>query len=423
VEARQVVHGRLPGPERGDDSVESRERPPIGMMAPGTGATNELQILSVQFVSDHGVLLDHDVDWEDGGGPFDKPEWPRKASDPVGHPVSHTMDEHIELDVKVGFTGSRSKRSILGTLTGIDAKDGTKVFERRWRFRRGEQTIRLASTKPLPKKVQRLDVDWMWLIHGKGITALSFLGVKGVESLPAQTRFEVFVTLAWPTTVSEFPDITYRRMKHAVTKVSEAASIDPHAIVKNLMGTFKEFSLGVNPMNAWLLGEPGAAGDCRTIVRYVINVLLMAGVPGDAKCVLVYEKLRDDFPRHSLSDPTMTQLEKEPAATDFSVVAEEPTKDQKLGGLDKPALIHPNGRWKVILFDSHGGQNAFEACLEFTYAGDTVFHAGGVKDFKTKEEVIRVFNSLSWAVFDEGDPKTQDDDKMVPVTGKDIKVY
>jgi hypothetical protein len=67
VEARQVVHGRLPGPERGDDSVESRERPPIGMMAPGTGATNELQILSVQFVSDHGVLLDHDVDWEDGG--------------------------------------------------------------------------------------------------------------------------------------------------------------------------------------------------------------------------------------------------------------------------------------------------------------------------------------------------------------------
>ena len=61
--------------------------------------------------------------------------------------------------------------------------------------------------------------------------------------------------------------------------------------------------------------------------------------------------------------------------------------------------------------------------MEFTYAGDIVFHAGGVKDFKTKEEVIRVFNSLSWAVFDEGDPKTQDDDKMVPVTGKDIKVY
>jgi hypothetical protein len=45
--------------------------------------------------------------------------------------------------------------------------------------------------------------------------------------MPAQTRFEVFVTLAWPTTVSEFPDITYRRMKHAVTKVSEAAHRSP----------------------------------------------------------------------------------------------------------------------------------------------------------------------------------------------------
>ena len=91
------------------------------------------------------------------------------------------------------------------------------------------------------------------------------------------------------------------------------------------MSTFTEFNLGVNPKNAWLLGEPGAVGDCRTIVRYVIKILLMVGVPGEAKCVLVCEKLRDRFP--------------------------------------------------------------------------------------------------GWAMLDKGDPSTEEDDKMVPVTGKDVKVY
>jgi hypothetical protein len=350
--------------------VEPRERPPIGMTAPGRGATNEIRILSVKFVSDHGLLLDHDKDWEDGGLRFAKPEWPKKAGDPAGYPVSHTMDTPIELDVKVEFSGPRSKRSISGTLTGVDAKDATRVFERRWRFRRGEQTIRAKSAKPLPKKIQQLDVDWMWLIHGKTITALGFLGVKGIQSWPAQTQFEIFVTQVEPSTVSGFPDITYRRMKHAVAKASAALSMDPHPIVKHLMSNFKAFNLGVNPKNAWELGEPGAVGDCRTIVRYVINILRMVGVPGDARCVLVYEKLDDGFPRHPFKGSTARmQLEKEPTKDDFDVVAEEPTEHQRLGGLDKPELIHPNGKWKVILFDSHGGQNAFEACLEFTYGG------------------------------------------------------
>ena len=121
-----------------------------------------------------------------------------------------------------------------------------------------------------------------------------------------------------------------------------------------------------------------------------------------------------------MGDPTMRQLVREPTAGDFFVTAEEPTEDQQLGGLNKPALIHPNGKWKLILFDSHGGQNVFEACLKFTLTGDTVFHAGGVRDFKTKEEVITFFKSLSWAVLDKGDPSTEEDDKMVPVAGKDV---
>ena len=424
MEPRQIVHGRLPGPERGDDSVESGERSPIGMTAPGKGAKDEIKILSVEFVSDHGVLLDYDTDWEEGGLRFAKPEWPKKAGDPAGHPVSHTMGKPIKLLVEVEFTGPRSKRSIRGTLTGIDAKDSTKVFERRWAFRRGRQTIPVVSTKPLPEKIQRVDANWLWLIHGKGITALSIFRVKGVTSLPAQTQFEILVTQKRPKTVRAFPAITYWRMGHAVAKVSAAASMDPHAIVKHLMRKFTQFNLGENPKNAWVLGVPGEVGDCRTIVRYVINILLMVGIPGDAKCVLVYEKLDDGFPRHPFKgNPTMMQLEKEPTKKDFHVVAEEPTESQVDGGLNRPMLIHPNGRWSLVLFDWFDGQNAFEACLKFTH-GNTSFHPGGVsedKDFTKEEEVIAIFKSLSWAVLDRGDPAKDDDDKMVPVTGKDVK--
>lgn len=152
----------------------------------------------------------------------------------------------------------------------------------------------------------------------------------------------------------------------------------------------------------------------------------MTGVPGNARCVLVYEKLNDGFPRHPFKgDPTRMQLEKEPTRDDFSVVAEEPTESQVDGGLNRPALIHPNGRWSLILFTASGGQNAFEACLEFTHGGKS-FHPGGVsedKDFMTPEEVIsRVFKSLSWAKFEKADPTDKEDfDKMVPVTG--VKVY
>jgi hypothetical protein len=87
----------------------------------------------------------------------------------------------------------------------------------------------------------------------------------------------------------------------------------------------------------------------------------------------------------------------------------------------RPMLIHPNGKWSLVLFDGDGGQNAFEACLEFKYGGTTIWHAGGVKDFANMQRVITVFRALSWARLDRGDPATEEDDKMVVVT--DVKVY
>ena len=105
-----------------------------------------------------------------------------------------------------------------------------------------------------------------------------------------------FVTRAEPSTVLAFPDVTYRRMNHAVTKVSEAATMDPHAIVKDLMSTFGAFNLGENPGNAWELASPGAVGGSAPIVRVRYRSLGVTGVHRRARGVMVYENLADGFP-------------------------------------------------------------------------------------------------------------------------------
>jgi hypothetical protein len=268
----------------------------------------------------------------------------------------------------------------------------------------------------LPRKVRRVDLGILWYVEGGRSAAV-----------PTYTHHPVYLTMGTPTAVPEFPGITVKRLTHAVERVGRIGSIDPHAppvldphaIALDLMGERGQFTLGSNPFNAWLLAEPDQAGDCRTIVRYVTNVLKMIGCPGIAKAVLLYEKLKPSVPTDPLG-PSRVKLRAEPAAGDFTLVAEAPPTTGNQGGMDRPELIHPNGRWKAILFDHRGGQNAFEACMEFTHGGKTKLLPGGVGlvAFDKKEDVMtRAFKSLSWAELDRGDVADPTDDRMVPVTG------
>src|SRR6185369_9938638 len=55
-----------------------------------------ITILSVDFKSDHALLKDYDTDWNDGGARFPDPEWTAAAQ----HPISHTMDKEVQIEVE-----------------------------------------------------------------------------------------------------------------------------------------------------------------------------------------------------------------------------------------------------------------------------------------------------------------------------------
>lgn len=86
-------------------------------------------------------------------------------------------------------------------------------------------------------------------------------------------------------------------------------------------------------------------------------------------------------------------LSTEAKASDFEVVAEPPAEKGDFGGLGRPALIHPNGEAKAILFDRHGGKIRY--------------YGGGAGVYASKELVLsQIFESFSWGVLDIGAPST-----------------
>ena len=67
--------------------------------------------------------------------------------------------------------------------------------------------------------------------------------------------------------------------------------------------------------------------------------------------------------------------------------------------MNNPRRFHPNGIWILSLIG--GGCNAFEATAKFTFNGITRYYAGGTTTIANNpDEVLKVFESLSWVGFD-----------------------
>lgn len=228
---------------------------------------------------------------------------------------------------------------------------------------------------------------------------------------------------------------------------------DPHLIVGALMAHVPGYTLGdppedsVTPEERKLIkdvyGHPGyfpppagawpiyryanALAECQAIVRFVRGVLMQAGVPGEARYVVVYadpdpppgpgtaledaivppdqdarkyERERGEPYKlaaglHRRSPRAHAGRQQHPALTDSVVRAPERDKP-------KPAAI-PHG---TVL-------NAYEACLRFAHAGTTRYFGGGVPlaSFASAQEVLRVFKQLVWCV--PADPRAEEPDYLV----------
>jgi hypothetical protein len=327
-----------------------------------------ISIVSVEFVSDDKLLKDYTADWGDGGARFPKPEWTPANQ----YPVSHTMDKTVEIKLTIEVSPANACPE-----TGAIHGDGPggMVFEKKgYTFKSGRDTIVLTSDRKLDKKIQELAFTVSWSSPGTSV-AIS----------PGSTANTMFVTMDTPATVSAWPGITLKRMRHSVNAAGGAGSIDPHAIVKHVISKWSRFNLAVAFNNAWELGDDvrDAAGnlvgaDCQTIVRHTQNVIMMVGCPGTAVAIVVWAKVpapatgvENAYPSPNVASPKQWFNSFNPF---------------------NPARAN----WRATLVDGSMGQNKFEACLKFTYGGNTRYYAGGVSDFANANQVIRVFRSLSW---------------------------
>lgn len=336
-----------------------------------------VELTSVTFTSDHGLLTDHASSWDAGGSTFPEPEWTAARQ----HPISHTMDAPVSVKVEL-TVGPADCNGAQVTLVG-DGPDGAD-FRRTVELKAGKNTVELTSTGRLARRVQRLAFDVRWSVEGVP---------AGVGVQPASTSTPLFVTFGTPTATGNAPGFTLKRMQKAIEAVSATNSLDPHAIVRTIISKWGHYNLRVAFWNAWELAEDkvDASGrlvgaDCQTIVRFTRDMIQQVGVPGQADWVVIYAHCK------------------------------EPTKGlESLNAqnfMTRPIQYHNDhfprkwnrSSWYAVLVDGDGGRNNYEAALKFTHDGVQKYYPGGVNAvMDTPDQIIRVFTTMSW------------------VSGKDIK--
>jgi hypothetical protein len=300
-------------------------------------------------------MRDNNTDYTASGTVFSKPDWTDAGKN---NPISHTMTQNVGVQLEFLVTPSDApSRSykIKGTgPTGLN-------FDSTINLPGGTQVIPLTSTDQLATKVQKLTGSINWVITSNSQTVMT-------QSTGSHT---VYVTMGTPRNDGTVPNtVTQKRMERAVSAVAGAGSLDPNAIVKTVIQDQGAFDLSKPQSNEWVVPDTG--GDCQSIVRFTAAVLNMINVPGNLVQKNVY----------AIETAPTVGIEVDPP-----------------GGLNNPPRFHPNGVWKLALMG--GGCNAFEATAKFTFNGVTKYYAGGTTGiFSNPDQVLTVFESLSWIGFD-----------------------
>lgn len=325
-----------------------------------TCSITSISIKSITFLSDHNLLQDYDRDWRNGGSRYPKPEWIPSTQ----HPISHTMDENIQLKIELEVNGANAET---GDILG-EGPNGMKFSAKGVNFQHGMPPLTLTSDTKLAKEIQELDLSIKWSV--KNISA---------PITPTQTKNTVFVTMDTPRTQPRRPGITLKRMRQAVQDTASTRSLNPHTIVNRIMSRWGSFNLAVVYDNAWELADnPTLGADCQTIVRYTQNIIDMVGCPGISEFIVVWAKV-----------PTPTKGEE-----NLGTIPNVTRPPQWYN--DFNPTVASRARWFAGLVDHGDGLNNYEACLRFEHGGTKKYYAGGVGVKNNANEVIKVFKKMAW---------------------------
>lgn len=173
---------------------------------------------------------------------------------------------------------------------------------------------------------------------------------------------------------------TVKRMQRAVAYAGAANSLNPHEIVRSVVHSLApRFNLTENVQNAWRVPDASNGADCQSMVRFVRKVVSMVNVPGTFEHRNIYA------------------IETAP-----TIAIEDDPNGWPCCGLNTSPRLNPqNPNWALSLV-TDGGCNAFEATVKFTYCNETRFYpAGTTRVYGQKDDVLYVFDTMSWVVSDD----------------------
>lgn len=353
-----------------DNLPDSRKQELMDLLAKslGKGGSREKEeeghpgtiLNSITFKTDHGVMKDNQSNWTAAGSPYGEPEWRiNERSQIVSHPISHTMDRNIDIDVGLNVLPVTAPSAPIA-LRGVSNLPFLN-FDFSGSLQGGlNRTVSMTSSGKIPPAIENYkDQEIRWKMKW-----------QDWEHEIGRTKHTVFVTMADPAQPTE---VTYKRMNLAVGIVAPSHSLDPHTIVADIMKNWNKYNLAIYYENPWELADDIKAGaQCITIVKFVKAIIETIGCPGVAQAVTISA-------REGAAGTPIEQI------------------CPVCPGLNVPSSHPGHHNWILALLDSAWHANTFEAALKFSYGGVLKYYPGGVDGvLSTPEEVLQVFQCLAW---------------------------
>jgi len=326
-----------------------------------------VDLKSLTFTSDHGLMHDNNTDYEPTGELFPEPEWDAELR-PMGVPISHTMGANVAVQMSVLLLPASlpaTQFTVHGTgPRGFNFNEGHMIIG-------GYNTLSLTSTDTVEEALKWFapSINWRFQ-HNWRLSPIQEASPKLVYvtmGIPRETDYEEHM-------------VTQIRMERAVDYASRAGSFNPHVIVATVRDECGAYSLEAGRDNAWYV--PSEGGDCAAIICFVEKVANMVNVPGTFEHVNIYAVDDDDPTTPDIYEPT---------------IGIEVSGDH-WGLCEDPRGAHDTEPWDLFEIDDDIGCNCFEAAGKLTACGVTRYYPGGVPQvvFTNKDDVLLTFATLSW---------------------------
>ena len=164
----------------------------------------DVDLKSVKFTSDHGLLVDNNDDWTYLGTTYSEPEWVDGDPD-TNNPISHTKDTKITVDVTVEVSPSGLEFELIG-----DGPNDYVDFSKTGNTSTGsDQVVTITADAKLPNQVDTLtkSIDWSIKIASSSI------------DIETSGPHKIYVTYGTP---GESSVVTEKRMSWACEKADGA---------------------------------------------------------------------------------------------------------------------------------------------------------------------------------------------------------